>query len=216
MQMSLRDLFTLLLICLLPLSVTGASSQQVAIGNDDAITLSIQKDDATGTHVNVNISEISSSQINQDGETFTRFDTFNEALMGLEGYPELPIVSRTVLVPPTSPVRLVINNIEYEVVNEYAPFISPQLADYQEVALVSGVPSDEFLTRDGFWPPEPVVIAEPAILRGNRLVTITMYPIQAKLSIQCKILSVTAAPVLWTRYYVTLRLIMTVNPLVMM
>ncbi|MFC2150237.1 C25 family cysteine peptidase, partial [Calditrichota bacterium] len=92
------------------------------------------------------------------------------------GYPELPMVTRTLLVHPTAGVHLTINEVRSEIEDGFQPFIVPN-DNYIDGAR-SGEPCEAFLSHDGFWPPEAVSIGKPVIMRGNRLVQVTIYPMQ--------------------------------------
>lgn len=100
-----------------------------------------------------------------------------EAATVKPGWPELPMVSRMVLVPPTADVQLVVHQIDSRVESGFSPFIAPQQSESIDLD-ASGAPASAYLNYDGFWPPEPVVVGEPAILRGYRLVQVTTFPVQ--------------------------------------
>ncbi|HHE46574.1 MAG TPA: hypothetical protein ENL08_02580, partial [Bacteroidetes bacterium] len=93
------------------------------------------------------------------------------------GWPDLPMISRALLIPPTGGVGIELKRVDYRLEEGLHPAIVPAL-DGTVDAELPGEPAQEFLDWDGFWPPEPVVVSEPAILRGYRIVQITTYPVQ--------------------------------------
>ena len=167
--------FTLFLILpALTLAVNTPVQENIS---SELVSQIMLQDDASRIHMSLEIPTITAQQIAGDNQNYDRFGLKDEALTGKDGWPELPIVSRTILVPPSARIQLRVNNVDSHIENAYTPFIVPEQVgsfDYD----FSGKPADEFLQHDGFWPPEAISIAEPAIMRGNRLVTVTMFPLQ--------------------------------------
>jgi hypothetical protein len=89
----------------------------------------------------------------------------------------LPAVSRFVLIPPTGGVQLAFTSLQSSTCRTTPPqsaqtglFAEDDLAELHAAA--SSAPSS------GFWPPQPAIVGEPAIMRGNRLVKVTYFPVQ--------------------------------------
>jgi len=167
----------LLLIYSLPALTAAEFVQAVYNNSSNSVIVAVENDDITGTQIKVEIPGLSILKVDYDFQTYERFDLEGEVSTAREGWPELPVVSRTVLAPPTAHVRLVVNNVDSHIERNLSPFIVPDYEISENVDL-AGEPDAEFLRYDGFWPPDPVMIGEPAILRGYRLVTIKMFPVQ--------------------------------------
>jgi len=98
-------------------------------------------------------------------------------LTALPGFPQLPMVVRTVLLPPASGVQLVVHKLESRVETDYSPIITTT-EEATAISAEGGAPTSDYLSTSGFWPPEPIIIGKPAILRGRRLVQVTFFPMQ--------------------------------------
>lgn len=173
-----QDIALFLIIFFMLPALTLAGNAPILDNLDSELVSQVMlQDNATGTHMLLDIPIINSNQVAGDHQNYDRFSLNGEAFTGKTGWPELPIVSRTILVPPSARVRLVVNSVESHIENSYSPFIVPEQTDISDYDS-PGIGTDEYLSHDGFWPPEAISIAEPAILRGYRLVTITMSPLQ--------------------------------------
>ncbi len=172
--------------CLLPgLSIAAeTATDPEALGSRDVAVVAVTRDDAAATRLTIEVPDIDIQRVGWVqpntgfvGEAVSRVDAGLELTTPIEGWPELPMISRAVLVPPTAGVRLVVHDVESRLEENYTPFITP-LQDGTADPSVTGEPSREYLDYDGFWPPEPVVMGEPAILRGHRIVRVSVFPMQ--------------------------------------
>ncbi|MDP8241257.1 MAG: C25 family cysteine peptidase [Candidatus Hatepunaea meridiana] len=145
--------------------------------SSDAVTVAIGSDDQISTSLKIEVADVDMQSVDFNGVAYNRPVVGLEPATTREGWPELPMIARAVLVPPTTGVHLEVTNIDFHIEREITPFIVPSLNGTVNVDL-PGEPIDEYLSYDGFWPPEPVVISEPAILRGHRIVQTTVYPVQ--------------------------------------
>ncbi|MFH0765750.1 MAG: C25 family cysteine peptidase, partial [Calditrichota bacterium] len=84
-----------------------------------------------------------------------------EMLAGSPGTPNLPVVARFILMPPTGGVSLRLTEMETHVISGF----NVNVNDFNP-------------ERDEFWPPEPVRLGTPAILRGYRIIPIIAYPLR--------------------------------------
>jgi hypothetical protein len=174
-----------LLSTLIVSTLIGVST--VAIGANspggDALSLpaavvELNQNDLTSTKLTIRAPEIGRFDADaSNGSSVERYGLEGEVSTCLPGWPELPMISRMVLVPPTSGIEVRINHIDVKTEPGIIPFITPA-QDGSENVDVSAEGSPEFLNFEGFWPTEPVVVSKPAILRGHRLVQVTIYPVQ--------------------------------------
>ncbi|MFN3821169.1 MAG: C25 family cysteine peptidase, partial [bacterium] len=122
-----------------------------------------------------------------EGESYQVFPFIGEAVAGPDGYPELPAIVRFVLMPPQAGAELRIKERSTRTLSNIhpLPFSNPlAIADHYNT-LESPSPSDRSLKKvdysslgEGFWPPEPVKLGEPAILRNYRILPIVFYPLR--------------------------------------
>lgn len=91
------------------------------------------------------------------------------------GRPEMPYLSRCILIPPTGGVRLADVRTDSRVERQLR-LVAPEFSESE--AMVTDLPED----ADGFWPAQPVILGEPAVLRGCRIVTVMMFPLQVNVT----------------------------------
>ncbi|NQT34419.1 carboxypeptidase regulatory-like domain-containing protein, partial [bacterium] len=164
-------------LLLTPVLLLSAVNHSTQIESSDAVILTVERDDQTATEIVLEVSSLEFQTFEFNGERCVRADIGLEPATVLEGWPELPMITRAVLVPPTAGVRLVVNEINSRIEKDFSPFIVPLQDGTADVDL-PGVPTEEYLSYDGFWPPRPITISQPAILRGHRIVQVTIYPVQ--------------------------------------
>ncbi len=151
---------------------TGLHNNQKAREIDITVT-----DNISATRLSVNATKISVKSVQFGDESYSLAIIDNEPTTSLAGWPELPIISRMVRVPSTSDVRTVVHSVDSRIEDNFNPFILPA-QDGSVPPDQLGIPNDSYINYDGFWPPEMIVVGEPAIIRGHRIVTVTTYPVQ--------------------------------------
>jgi len=102
----------------------------------------------------------------------TQWRIENEGIAGVNGRPDLPAISRWVCVPDRGKISL-----RYTLTGEkrFAGSAPSKFADGEE-----GAPdlTDETPHWQGVWPPDPVIMGEPKVWRGVRMVNVVIYPIR--------------------------------------
>ncbi len=167
----------LLTLCLLHSPPLVAGDPSIQLESSDAVVVAVQSNDRMVTSMSMEISELNLESIEFSGERFDRFSLAGEPSTMTEGWPSLPMVSRAVLVPPTGGINIELKHVDCRIEDGLQPAIVPPLDGSPDLNL-TGEPAEEFLAYDGFWPPEPVMVSEPAILRGHRIVQVTTCPVQ--------------------------------------
>ena len=127
----------------------------------------------TSRSVNLDVS-VSGQEIQTvDDRTVWRIP--NEGIEGKVGYPDLPVVTRWVRVPDNGRIEL---SFQLSNVSHFAaaPPHAFQLSDAEGSSPQSIDSNSEF--NHGIYPPEPVTIGEPVIMRGVRMVVMSFYPIR--------------------------------------
>ncbi len=126
--------------------------------------------------INIRVQDLHIEKIEQNGIWCDSIFISDEPTIGQAGYPDLPFIARTILLPPKSGVRIEVNDLCSQILHNIKPQIA---AKEQPDGTFENVEAcTQFQCQRGFWPPEPVTITEPAILRGHRLATIRFYPVQ--------------------------------------
>ena len=165
---------TALAIFTVRLSATPEDTNQVSAGDRRSL-ITILQDNAASTHLLCEISDYKIESVETGDQTFDRISIDGVSTISRQGLPDLPAVSSLILVPPQSGVHLKINRISQHTKRSIRPVIAPYQND-ETTADLSEPP--DCLPYDGFYPPDPVVVGKPAILRGYRLVPVTVFPFQ--------------------------------------
>ncbi len=117
-------------------------------------------------------------QVDVDGITYSRITLPGEVTFLEKGFPELPTIVRSVIIPNDALMDCRIVGVEYETksVNTLVPSkgnllrsIDPNTIPYT---------FDKFYQTDSWWPNNTVEICEPFILRDYRGVSIRFNPFQ--------------------------------------
>ncbi|HHE46421.1 MAG TPA: hypothetical protein ENL08_01790, partial [Bacteroidetes bacterium] len=122
--------------------------------------------------VSFDAGDLTMRNLEMRGQQHVEFTLEGEGRLTDAGLPLLPAVSRYVIVPPRSGVRLEVTSCSSVTLNNLpAPQLCPAVSP-------DGSSSRKVEENDGLYPPQPVVIEGPVIMRGVRMVRITMYPVQ--------------------------------------
>jgi len=159
------------------LSLLIAATLGSVIDNEpiEAVSVTTLEDNSSATRLSVEVTDWTMQQARSGDKT--EHNIIGQPTTVREGWPELPMITRVVRIPPTTGIRLEINRIDSHIDSDYRPFIVPP-QDGTVSPDDPGIPSREYLQYNEFWPPAPVVVGEPAILRGHRLVQVTIFPMQ--------------------------------------
>jgi len=141
------------------------------------VSVTVVEDSPNATRLNIQIEDYSIQQVDLDQGTFDLITVGMEPTISREGWPDLPFIARCVLIPPQSDVRLEIGSVVSRIEQGLNPVIAPREVngEYEHVGEAAA-----FQQQEGFWPPEPLALGEPAILRGYRLINFRYYPMQYK------------------------------------
>jgi hypothetical protein len=126
-------------------------------------------------HLKVEVALIEREAIKTADGTLDRIWIEGEGSISKPGWPDLPVISRTILAPPRgnpSLKNLTLTSHEEANLNPL-PAPPPETDDLSLAKLAT-----DFNQYSGWYPPETVVTAEPALLRDYRLVTVHIFPVQ--------------------------------------
>ncbi len=166
------------LLTLLPALILYAAKDYNTSPESYSAVVSLVSDENSNTHIIVESPEAILRRVDIEGEFYDISGLTDESVTVREGWPELPVITRMVLVPPTTGVSVRINSIESRIDNNFRPlFVPPQ--DRPEPVNIQMIQPDEgYFKHHGWWPSEPVTISEPMIMRNYRLVAISIFPVQ--------------------------------------
>ncbi len=153
-----------LLFVLLPLLTFGLEP----INFDES--LSVLSSDAEAVSLGFNLTDVTKSTVTKDGETYSTHTMTDAGFTYEYGRPQLPAITRFVVVPPDVGLRLAVESS--------TPRIVP--ADYPPALFLDEEfpRSDEPYDNRDIYPHEIASMGDPVVIRGVRLVTVTTHPVQ--------------------------------------
>ena len=138
--------------------------------------------------VEFRLEDLTRREIVVGSEVFDRYAIQGEVLSGPEGWPELPSVTRFILIPSRSGVSLEIEHLESRIERFANPMPRQPLIPDEELhrmiesadrsAVVDLVTDPASLEHDGFWPPQVAELGQPAIMRGYRIIPLIIHPVR--------------------------------------
>ena len=170
----------IVLLAFQPALESNAVAGTDPVGQDGWIFHSITADSPVSTDfeqtadqvsISVEVADIEKTDV---GDAAT-FRVRNEGIIGREGYPDLPAITRWIRVPERGIISL-----EYEAVNEERVDAGKPSAysNSRTPAGAAGSTCVELEQTTGVFPLEPVTMKPPRIMRGVRLVELTYYPVR--------------------------------------
>lgn len=168
-------IFLLILFFTVPLFSAGLD-YQIFSQSEGNSSLEITKEDDSSIRISLETSEMIPENVRMNEIEYNNFSLEGEISTIKKGFPQLPLISRIVIVPPQKSVQLQIINIESRIEIGLNPTIFPGSEVGDAKTELTAFP--DYLETEGFWPPQAVQISDPQIMRGYRLVNITMYPVQ--------------------------------------
>ncbi len=139
------------------------------------VQVEVLEDTPDLTRLNIQVDGFDVKKISIEEGDFNVITIGSETTIARSGYPDLPFISRSVLIPPQSDVRLEINNITSYIEHGLNPIIAP---DQENGEFTFTGECEDYISREGFWPPEPLVLGSPAIMRGWRIINFQYFPMQ--------------------------------------
>lgn len=139
--------------------------------------VSLTDDGVQGTSLVIEVPQFPLASVQVGGEEVVVPAWEEEATTCQVGFPALPMISRMVLVHPTAGIHLDLKRLKYEEKGPVSLLFNPSSDQNSDEP---GEPSPQFRELEGWWPSQPVVVSEPMIMRGHRLVVVTFFPIQVQ------------------------------------
>jgi len=113
-----------------------------------------------------------------DGKAYSKIIIPHEGLLLDRGYPELPHINRSVLIPPRSNMEVAVVNSEYEEFDNI--YVIPSKGSFSREINPEDVPYtfDPMYNEDAWYPQDIVFARDPYILRDARGMVIQVQPFQ--------------------------------------
>lgn len=172
----------LLLVCALPGAQAKAEAPRLA-----APAWRLVASSATAIELELAVPDASVRQVTVEGKVYDLLEIEGLDLLADEGQPRLPFAATLVAVPPGAEVSLEVIDAPAEVLPG-SFHVLPQAALDVEVPLVEPalprstgvriVEDGAVYGADTWFPAQPVVLGEPALLRSQRVVGLRFYPLQ--------------------------------------
>jgi len=145
--------------------------QQVA-----PIPFEVLRGDPANVELRLGAPQLTRESVEIGGEMFTSVKLPSEGAQLHDGFPDLPRVTRLVMIAPHGNVEASVLNAEFhtEVLGHR---VAPKLP-LDEASSLDAVDMAEVYSADAFWPPQVVEISEPMLLRDVRLVVLIVNPVQ--------------------------------------
>lgn len=172
MKFRFRSLFT---IITLVLTLVSALQLRAADSNQALKHAKVIAESNSGIVVSFQSPDIQQTQGFTNNSSFTEFTIPDESNFNDPGNPQMPCLSRMVIVPPRAGIAFDYNIQDSEFLENAAPPVE---------GLIPGTFMDAFATdpdQFSLFPPAAVTVSDPVILRGVRLVQVTVYPVQYNL-----------------------------------
>jgi len=145
-----------------------------AIGKTDAgCSVSLDNSDSKGIEITVQIQNLDINPL-IDGSRY-KITIPGESPGGAPGYPDLPHISRLIVIPPTVGIELEWSGCQPRTISSHTP---EQVATKAQSSDYEWTRSTTLRTTTELWPSQVVEVDDPVIMRGIRMVNVTVNPVQ--------------------------------------
>jgi len=113
-----------------------------------------------------------------DGNEYSQIIIPHEGILLNRGYPELPHINRSILIPPRSNMEVAVVNSQYEEFDNI--YVSPSKGSFSREINPEDVPYtfDPMYNEDAWYPQKIVFARDPYIIRDARGMVIQVQPFQ--------------------------------------
>ncbi|HRR51388.1 MAG TPA: C25 family cysteine peptidase [Candidatus Cloacimonas sp.] len=163
----------LLFLCLI-LSFIAISAEQIIVSNY-ANDIHLTNSNPNNMELEFTLGSFFREAVNIDGEQWFHLFLKKEGITLDEGLPQLPVLARSLIIPPTAAMHLNITNSEYI---ELAMPIAPSKGNITRNIDPATVPYKfaDFYQSEESYPAEIAYLTEPFILRDYRGITVRFQP----------------------------------------
>jgi hypothetical protein len=165
-----------LVVMLMLTLVLSLSAEVVRVGNSDN-QVNLIASDASETVIEMSLGYFNKSEVLINGQVFNHISLDKEAETYIKGAPEVPTVSRSIIIDNhAKPEMRIIDSdyVEYQVAVAPSKGVITRDIDPATVPYVFG----EIYQQDNFFPQEISTLGSAYIMRNHRGVTVTFNPFQ--------------------------------------
>ncbi|MDP8238030.1 MAG: C25 family cysteine peptidase [Candidatus Hatepunaea meridiana] len=160
---------SIIVVFLLVLGVNSAFAQSTGC------TINTIHSDNSGFEMDVEILDLNISPQEQDGFNRKCISIFGESTLAAPGLPELPHINRLIVVPPTARIEVDWSGSDPVIMESVHPTMIPYEGSPEDQKMLKKM---DYSHKTGYWPCEVVELGKPAIMRGVRVVRLTVNPVQ--------------------------------------
>jgi len=168
----LTTIFLLLILTLTP-NIYGVTK----VNNIENITINVTTD-ANKIEINYKINNFIETSIEINGMNYLRISLDDESNILLNGVPDIPNICRSIIIPDTAEMEVLVTSSTYE---EYSNvLIAPSKGNLLRTVNPDDIPFEfgYVYNIDNFYPSKIAELDEPYILRDFRGQVVKIYPIQ--------------------------------------
>jgi hypothetical protein len=145
---------------------------------DDSVAVDVVQDDASSIVLNYEFGDFDQKTVKVGEHAYTSVTLPGEVNRLDAGYPSLPRVSRSVIIPNMARMDAVVIGGEYE--DFQGVDIVPSKGTIQRPTPPGTVPYtfDKVYDADAFWPADLAELSDPYIMRAHRGITVRVNPFQ--------------------------------------
>jgi len=136
----------------------------------------LRSDDVSESVISFTTPETDVTNVNIGEDCFSEFFIKGESTTLVEGLPQLPAISRNLIIPWNHEATVEIISDNFSVLDAQSP---PVLYTNSESSANAST-----VTTPDLYPPQSVLVSEPKVFRGNQIVTVTYFPYQYNSSTQ--------------------------------
>lgn len=165
------------LLCIL-CSVSIAAAAWVDLGGGGGVSVAVIESTPARIALEFKVDGFDQQDLMIQGQAFSLISLPGEAQRLRKGWPELPVIARSVIIPDDRRMELRVTDIEYTDLQGITP--APSKGDLPRTVDPAQVPFtfDNFYAGSTWYPQEEAAQREPYILRDFRATTVLVTPIR--------------------------------------
>lgn len=170
-----------IMICIFsPVEILAAASwiNSAVDGIISSGRVEILKNSRQKANFHFDLSGIQYLDVQIDGNTYSDISIKGEGSTTRPDMPKLPAVSRWVVIPNGTSVRLIHRADSKKIIDSDLPPVNFSEMNGEHSTQVYNPEDDQSEFTDGLYPPEPVTVSSPVRMRNVRLAQVTVYPVQ--------------------------------------
>ncbi len=163
-------------LCLFSILVATPFDQAAAQEDRKAVTVNVLDRTPGRTVIKVEFEAFDQTPVRIRGKEFKRIVLGSESTTKLKGFPALPKICRSVLLPPTRRMKVnILDSSHYDIRNIR---IAPSKGYLKRTVDPAGVPFtfSSFYMKNAWYPTKPVQLGRPYIMRDQRGAVVTINP----------------------------------------